>query len=60
MYHGETARNIHVRSEEHYSAFKNKSEKSFMYKHVLKSHEGNSNDIIFDWKIKRELSEALE
>ena len=67
-YHGETARNLHVRAKEHYNAFNNKSEKSFMHKHVLEAHEGNSHDVVFDWKIvgqfqkplTRQLAEAIK
>ena len=68
VYHGETARNVHIRSKEHYRAYSNKSDKSFMHKHVMKEHEGNSNGIIFDWKISgkfkkplsRQLAEAVK
>ena len=67
IYHGETARNVYVRSKEHYAAFRNKSEKSFMNKHVMKDHEGNPTGVTFDWKIKgnhqkplrRQLLEAI-
>ena len=67
LYHGETARNIYVRSKEHYAALKNKSEKSFMLKHVIQDHEGDSTGVTFDWKIKgkyqkplsRQLAEAI-
>ena len=36
-YHGETARNVHVRSKEHLSDLKNKREKSWMLKHIKKN-----------------------
>ena len=41
LYHGETARNLHVRSKENCNAYKNMTEKSFMNEHVIDEHEGN-------------------
>ena len=68
LYHGETARNLHVRSKEHCNAYKNKSEKSFMNKHVIHEHEGNTDGVKFDWRIvgkfkkplPRQLTEAIK
>ena len=51
MYHGETAQNLYTRSKEHYNAFNNKSEKSFMHKHVEKEHGDNDENITFSWKV---------
>ena len=68
LYHGEIARNMHVRSKVHYYALNSKSEKSFMYKHALKEHNGNTDRFVFDWKVlgkfqkplSRQLAEAIE
>ena len=67
VYHGETARNLHVRSQEHCSALKNKCKNSFMNKHILNEHEGNPHDVEFVWGITgkyvkplyRQLNEAI-
>ena len=45
-YDGETARNIHTRSKEHYDNLKNKSEKSWMLRHVLNEHKEDSESLI--------------
>ena len=66
-YHGETARNLHVRAKEHYSALYNKSDKNFMNKHIMEAHAGNVQEVVFDWKIigqyqkplSRQLAEAI-
>ena len=68
IYHGETARNLFIRSKEHYSALRNKSDKSFMHKHIMKEHKGKAHEVDFDWKIvgkyrkplSRQLAEAIE
>ena len=67
IYHGETARNLYERSREHMNAFHNKSPNSFIYKHVLSEHNGETKNIVFDWKVlnkfqkplSRQLKEAL-
>ena len=63
IYHGETARNLFIRSKEHYSALRNKSEKSFMHKHIMKEHKGKAHEVESDWKIvgkfRRPLSRQL-
>ena len=59
VYHGETARNIHTRSKEHYQAYKNKSDKSFMNKHVVKEHGGNGDEVVFDWKLNGKFRKPL-
>ena len=67
IYHGETARNLYERSREHMNAFHNKSPNSFIYKHVLSEHDGETKNIVFDWKVlnkfqkplSRQLKEAL-
>ena len=68
LYHGETARNLHGRGKEHYYVLNNKSEKSSMYKHVLKEHKGNTDGIVFDWEVlgnfqkplSRQIAEAIK
>ena len=67
VYHGETARNLHVRSQEHYNALRNKCKKSFIHKHILKEHDGNSHNVEFEWGITgkfvkplyRQINEAI-
>ena len=67
VYYGETARNIHSRSKEHYSALKNECRNSFMYKHIMKEHKDQQHEVQFEWGIngkfvkplERQLNEAL-
>ena len=67
VYHGETARNFYIRSKEHYKALANQDKHSFMYKHVTKEHNGNVENVNFDWKVlskhkkplQRQLAEAI-
>ena len=67
VYHGETVRNLYIRSKEHYSALRRQCETNFMYKHVKEEHNGNLHDIQFEWKVigqypkplSRQLSEAI-
>ena len=40
LYLGETARNLFTRGKEHVDRSRNRSEKSFMYKHQQKEHQG--------------------
>ena len=66
-YYGETARNIHVRSQEHYNGLKNMCKNNFMYRHIQEEHEGNIKNAEFEWGIcgkfvkpvERQLSEAI-
>ena len=59
-YDGETARNIHTRSKEHYDNLKNKSEKSWMLRHVLNEHKEDPESVEFDWKIVEKFTKPLE
>ena len=67
IYDGETARNLAVRSREHYDDFKNDKPTSFMKKHIDAEHGGNKDGIKFTWKVmmknkkplKRQLNEAV-
>ena len=67
MYFGETARNLHTRSKEHYNALKNQSKSSFMFKHIKNEHSSNSNNVTFEWglcgkfvkPLYRQLNEAI-
>ena len=67
IYYGETARNIHVRSQEHYAALRKECKHSFMHKHILKEHDGNTHGIEFEWGVvgkfvkplERQLNEAI-
>ena len=68
QYHGETARNLHGRGKEHYYVLNNKSEKTSMYKPVLKEHKGNADGIVLDWEVlgnfqkplSRQIAEAIK
>ena len=68
VYNGETARNLYVRSKEHYSALQKKSSHSFMYKHIEKEHDGDCSNVNFNWQVigkfrkplERQLSEAID
>ena len=67
IYLGETARNLHTWSKEHYNALKNPSKNSFMLKHIRNEHGNNSNDVKFEWglcgkcvnPLYRHLNEAI-
>ena len=68
VYHGETARNLHIRSKEHYSALSNECRNSFMYKHIQSEHKENPHEVQFEWGIVgkfvkplyRQLNEAID
>ena len=68
IYHGETARNLYIRSKEHYKAFANQDKHSFMHKHVSKEHADNVEKVTFDWEViskhkkplQRQLAEAVK
>ena len=67
VYYGETARNLHTRSQEHYTSLKNECRNSFMYRHIMKEHKENVHDVHFEWGIigkfvkplERQLNEAI-
>ena len=67
VYFGETARNLHVRSLEHYNGLKNECRNNFMYKHIVNEHKGEKHVVEFEWGInakfvkplERQLSEAI-
>ena len=59
-YFGETARNLHVRSKEHYDALKKRSSTSFMHKHIVSEHAGNIEDVRFDWKVLGKFQNPLQ
>ena len=67
LYHGETARNLHTRSLEHYNALKRKDKNSFMLRHIEKEHDVKVEEINFEWDVTgsfakpllRQLSEAI-
>ena len=60
MYYGETARNLHVRSKEHYDALRRLDKNSFMYKHILTNHKANQNEVKFDWQINGHFKKPLQ
>ena len=67
IYYGETSRNLHIRSKEHYKDDDNKNKKSWMRKHKERYHKNNSNDCEFAWSVikcfekpmLRQLTEAV-
>ena len=67
VYYGETARNLHVRSKEHYNALKKQCKNSFMLKHIQKEHQEKPHEVKFEWGVlnkfpkplERQLSEAI-
>ena len=68
VYYGETARNLHIRSAEHYKDCDSKSKtNSWMRKHIESEHENIRSKCEFEWKVmgafrkpmQRQLSEAI-
>ena len=67
VYYGETSRNLHVRSKEHYKDCGNKNKLSWMRKHIREDHEDKCSKCDFSWKVigsfkkpmLRQLSEAI-
>ena len=59
VYIGETYRNIHVRSGEHYNAMKNKNKNSWMYQHIQKEHNGDIEKAKFKWKVTGSFQKAM-
>ena len=59
-YHGETSRNLSIRSKEHLNLFKSKNEKSFMHKHAVNEHSDDVENVNFEWKVKRTFQKALK
>ena len=68
VYYGETSRNLHVRSAEHYRDCEDQNNKnSWMRKHIENDHENESGRCEFEWSIVnsfrkpmlRQLTEAV-
>ena len=59
-YDGETARTAYIRSKEHYDDLKNKKSTSWMWKHILKDHAGNAENVNFSWRVNRKLRKPLQ
>ena len=67
VYYGETSRNLHVRSKEHYKDCDNNTKVSWMRKHMIENHNNEMNKCDFSWKVigkfkkpmLRQLSEAI-
>ena len=51
-YEGETCRTGYIRGQEHLKQFKNKSEKSVMYRHVIEDHKNEEESVQFSMKIR--------
>ena len=60
VYHGETSRNLHIRSKEHTKLFDKKSESSFMYKHAQIEHAGNVKDVNFKFNVIKKFKKPLQ
>ena len=60
IYDGETARNLIVRSNEHYNDLRNGNPNSFMKKHIDKDHAGNEDGVEFGWKVIKKNRKAIE
>ena len=50
-YHGESARNLYLRSKEHEKDRTKKKENSWMNKHIENDHKGEGESVEFEWKI---------
>ena len=67
VYYGETARNLHIRSREHYKDSNDPKKKSWMRKHIENEHRDDCSNCDFEWKVisklkkpmLRQLSEAV-
>ena len=61
MYHGESSRNLFIRSKEHYSALRSQKESSWMMKHIKLEHDNcDVNNVKFSWKVLRSFTKPLE
>ena len=60
VYDGETARNVHVRSREHISQYKKKSQRSWMWKHAEKEHKEDTENLKFSFKVIKKHSKPLQ
>ena len=49
-YEGETARNAHIRGNEHLKDLERKNDKSVLYRHVKKEHSNEENEVEFKMK----------
>ena len=47
LYHGQSSRTSYLRGTEHLTDFQHKREKSIMWKHCQKKHQGNTRGIGF-------------
>ena len=68
IYYEETCRNLYLRSKEHYADVTTKKERSWIYKHIQKEHNGNMDLVEFKWKVigsfrkplTRQITEAVK
>ena len=58
-YEGETARNGYIRGAEHRKELEKRSKKSVLYRHVLKDHESEQNNVDFQMKIVGTFNDCL-
>ena len=50
-YEGESSRNTYLRGREHLREYEKKTENSVMYKHVMKEHEREEDEVKFQMKV---------
>ena len=60
IYHGETSRNLHIRSKEHTQLYLKRNDQSFMYKHVKNEHGGNVTDVKFKFQVIKKFQKPLQ
>ena len=59
-YTGETARNLHERSKEHYNGLKMNDKNNWMMKHITNEHDGKKDEVEFSWKVLRKHNKPLQ
>ena len=59
-YDGETSRTAYIRSLEHYEDLKLKKNSSWMWKHIQKDHNGQTDNVNFSWKITKICKKPLQ
>ena len=59
-YTGETARNLHKRSQEHIKGLEQNDKNNWMVKHIEKEHKDDKNEAKFTWKVLRKHTKALQ
>ena len=58
-YEGESCRTAYIRGKEHIREYERKSDKSVMFKHVKKEHEGEDGEVQFEMKVVSRFKSAM-